>query len=145
MKISELMAENKTSMMRAEKDERRASRNLQSKEDLERKAALAAKYNSGEPTKVKLTVYLGPQKTEQREFTIDNLLDIRRKIEGMVLIDMSKIQSHKGDTISYSIKKDGRTFYTASLPEYLFDLPSGTKQKTEFIGKNDLRRITYNA
>ena len=92
---------------------------------------------------MKIDVDLGGGKSEQREFTIDGLLSIRHKLEGITLIDMSKLAGHKGDKPTYAIKTDNVRFYSGSLPEFLFDLPKRTRQKKEFVGTNDLRRETF--
>lgn len=147
MKLFELLTEKKQ-QTRAEKDMKRnagkqALTDLHAKQQAEKRAAFDAKYNHGKPVKMKIDVDLGGGKSEQREFTIDGLLSIRHKLEGITLIDMSKLAGHKGDKPTYAIKTDNVRFYSGSLPEFLFDLPKRTRQKKEFVGTNDLRRETF--
>lgn len=146
MRFKEFLNEKKQ-MTRAEKDAKKnAGREALAALDAENKAAAKAKfdakYNTGEPKKIKLDVMVG-NKMEKREFTVDNMIDIVHKLEGITLIDMSAMAGHVGTKVSYAIKKDGIRFFSGSLPEFLFDLPSGTRQKKEFVGTNDLRRETF--
>ena len=157
MKIKELFTtpiqEAKGSVTRAEKDAKRAEKrgiaastlaNLHAQQQAEKKAAFDAKYNDGRPVKLALDVDVGG-KLEKREFTVDNFIQVRHKLDGIVLQDMSRLSGHKGEKPTYAIRTDSVRFYTGSLPEYLFDLRKGTRQKPQFVGKNDLRRETFQA
>ncbi|GEM_PF-1296848 len=136
---------------RAEKHIKRAQKrataaqalaNLHALQQAEKRAAFDAKYNDGRAVKIELTVSVG-RKLEKREFIIDNFIEVRHKLEGIVLVDMSHLSGHIGEKSTYAIKKDAIQFYTGSIPEYLFDLPKRTRQKPEFVGTNDLRRETF--
>lgn len=118
--------------------------NLHALQQAEKRAAFNAKYNDGRPVKIELTVCAG-RKLEKREFIIDNFIEVRHKLEGIVLVDMSHLSGHTGEKSTYAIKKDAIQFYTGSIPEYLFDLPKRTRQMPEFVGTNDLRRETFEA
>jgi len=115
-----------------------------------KEAEYKAKYDNGEPVEIEIPVELGfshaagEMKVEKRKFTIDNTLAIRRKLNGLVLQDLSKIErdaTQRTEKASYAIKKSN-IHPTGSIPEFLHDLPKGTKKKS---GKDpqDLTREAY--
>lgn len=146
MKVSELLLE--LDLKGAAKKAGLAA--LHAKQQEKKKNDFNSKYNNGMPVKVKVKVYVKKPAYKQedpheyREFTIDNLIDIRHKLDGITLIDMSGIEDDttKHDSkITWAIKKDGRQL-PGGLPEYLHGLPARTKKKSGF-GPYDLRREAW--
>jgi hypothetical protein len=154
------LLENKTSknMTRAEKDAKRAAKKaetdavLQNASDrlkAEKQAKMDAMYD-GSPVKIKLKVWTdrnlktGKQNSEMREFTVDNKLEILRLLSDVELIDMRYLENPKDREETYAIKTGDHKHYTGSIPEYLFDLPKGTRKK-KGSSPRDLRREVYDA
>lgn len=123
---------------------------LHAKQQEKKRNEFNSKYNNGMPVKVKVKVYVKKPAYKQedpyefREFTIDNLIDIRHKLDGITLIDMSSVEDDKSKhdgKATWAIKKDGKQL-PGGLPEYLHGLPARTRKKN---GTNpyDLRRETW--
>ena len=105
---------------------------------------MAAKYD-GKPMKIKMPVLVGT-KIETREFTIDNLLPVRRALAGRTLKDMSTVEydpKKHSEKQSYIIHDPTGT-KGSSLPQRLHGLPRGTKRKAGH-DPEDLRRVAYDA
>jgi hypothetical protein len=148
MRFKEFLTELNAKQAKQRKDADLAA--LHATQQQKRKNEFEAKWNTGMPVKVKVKVYVKKPAYKQedpyeyREFTIDNLVDIRRKLDGITLIDMSSIEDDKSKhdgKITWAIKKDGKTT-SASIAEYLHGLPSRTRKKPGFDAY-DLRREAW--
>lgn len=115
-----------------------------------KKVEYDSKYDNGEPVEIEIKVSLGysyemgEERFEKRKFTIDNKLDIRKKLNNIVFIDMNKVEQDKtkhSAIPSYAIKTTSIQ-KIGSIPEYLHDLPKRTKRKTGFKPE-DLRLEAY--
>lgn len=146
MKVSELLLE--LDLKGAAKKSGLAK--LHADQQAKKKNEFEAKYNTGMPTKVKVKVYVKKPAYKQedpyeiREFTIDNLIAIRHKLDGITLIDMSSVEDDKtkhDGKATWAIKKDGKTV-AGGLPEYLHGLPARTRKKPGF-DSYDLRREAW--
>lgn len=113
--------------------------------DAKNKAAyMAAKYD-GKPMKITLPVLVGT-KIENRKFTIDNLLPVRRALAGKTLKDMRTVESDPkkhADKQSYIIHDPTGT-KGSSIPQRLHGLPRRTRRKPGYAPE-DLRREAYDA
>ena len=106
-----------------------------------------AKLYDGKPFKVSLPVKVA-NKTETREFTIDNLQSQRRALNKMKeygLVDLGSVEKDAGDRqskSSYAIAVPATVTMGASIPKHLHGLPAGTKRKRGYAPE-DLRREAY--
>src|SRR5271163_1398121 len=69
-------------------------------------AKIDAKYD-GKPVKIKLPVIGANEKTSEKEFTIDNTLEMRRKINGRTMRDLGQVPAmphQRGAKAAYVIK-----------------------------------------
>lgn len=148
MRFKDFLTELNAKQAKQRKDKDLAD--LHAKQQEKKKNDFEAKYNTGMPTKVKVKVYVKKPAYKQedpyeyREFTIDNLIDIRHKLQDVTLIDMSSVEDDKGkhdDKITWAIKKDGKQL-PGGLPEYLHGLPARTRKKPNF-SPYDLRREAW--
>lgn len=123
---------------------------IHAKQQQAKKDQFDAKYNTGMPVKIKLKVYVKkPSWTAQdpyeyKEFTIDNLIDIRHRLADVTLIDLATADDDKSKhdaQATFAIMKTNK-HYTGSLPEYLHGLPARTRKKPGF-GPYDLRREAW--
>lgn len=109
--------------------------------DAERAEKLAKLYD-GQPMVVHLKVWMG-KRFEMREFTIDNLQDVRQKLQDVELLDMRYLKPNPAqESESYAIKQVGTTKVSASIPKLLFGLPAGTR-KAVGASQRDLRKSSY--
>jgi hypothetical protein len=154
------LLENKTSknMTRAEKDAKRAKKKEETDSVLQsasarlaadKQAKMDAMYD-GSPKEIKLKVWTdrnpktGKRNFEMRVFKVDNKLPVLRKLMDLELQDMRYLEDADNRQETYAIKTGDQKHYTGSIPEYLFDLPKGTRKK-KGSSPRDLRREVYDA
>lgn len=110
------------------------------------RARKLAQMYDGKPFKIKMPVKVG-NKTETREFIIDNTLEQRRVMSSFKekgLIDLSKVENDSkkhGDKASYAFNDP---LHSASIPKRLHGLPAKTRRKSGYAPE-DLRREVYDA
>jgi hypothetical protein len=151
MRFKEFLVELDTFKKPSKKEKsKQAFKDLHAAQQQKKKDDFEAKWNTGMPVKVKVKVYEKKPAYKQedpyeyREFTIDNLLSIRHKLDGITLIDMSSVEDDKSKhdgKITWAIKKDGKEL-PGGLPEYLHGLPARTRKKPGFDAY-DLRREAW--